>query len=606
MKKLLKRIALYMLLSLCVAVICGAVSFADTPTKGSITIYTDNRVRENGDGVGGSVRLYLIFPAVIGPNSEGNITDSEGNFVGVISYTCTDEQKAIPGFDQFFAADAANNVSATDAAIGNDGKLSSGAVDFIKSHLSDLGKQVHIGNDSGSPYPHWLGTFWTAEGEPYTIAENLDFGYYYVSSTVGTAVMIDSTTPNAVIRDKNLEPKLDKTITGIVDADGVSRDENINHSPDPYAPYSDSATVQIGDTVDYELKVTARNGAEFYVLTDLQSPSLTLLPDTVTVKVGENDLDESFYDLYTAANPGYIWLQHKNKEPQELIPYSGFSYTPARLVSIYEYNPETESDVLLKENAFVVGNTTLTPTPYEYKCNILVAFKQAYLDTITSDTEITVRYKCRINELAKVATDYSQYDNENRALLHFGNRANDKEIPDWTRVYTARLSIFKYDGTGESSSSNGVRPLAGVTFVLKDSRGKYYQLSGAQEYEDPYGRGMIYKGTVKWVDENENPTILTTGANGRIQVEGLTNGTYTLSEVQQLPGYNKANDVEIVINNHNNTWAELKKQVDVANKTGSILPTTGGPGVLLYYVIGVGMITIGAAVILKKRTRDTV
>ena len=95
-------------------------------------------------------------------------------------------------------------------------------------------------------------------------------------------------------------------------------------------------------------------------------------------------------------------------------------------------------------------------------------------------------------------------------------------------------------------------------------------------------------------------TVLATNSQGAIQVDGLTNGTYILSEVNPLPGYNKANDVEFTINNQNNTFRELQKQINVANKTGSVLPETGGIGVTIYYVLGVSLILAGSALYLKK------
>ena len=139
-----------------------------------------------------------------------------------------------------------------------------------------------------------------------------------------------------------------------------------------------------------------------------------------------------------------------------------------------------------------------------------------------------------------------------------------------------------------------------MEFVLTDANGRYYQLNDPT-YAQAAAANSYYRGKISWVDSIENATKLVTNAEGSITIDGLTNGTYTLKETKALPGYNYAKDVQIIIRNQNNSWPELKYQVNVANKTGTVLPNTGGPGVALYYLIGVSITICAAAACLRKK-----
>lgn len=82
--------------------------------------------------------------------------------------------------------------------------------------------------------------------------DGLDDGYYYVASTTGALVIIDSTRPKVEIVDKNEVPPMDKKITGAstIDADGKN------------------AIAQVGTNVEYTLTITKKKGAENYILYD--------------------------------------------------------------------------------------------------------------------------------------------------------------------------------------------------------------------------------------------------------------------------------------------------------------------------------------------------
>ena len=96
---------------------------------------------------------------------------------------------------------------------------------------------------------------------------------------------------------------------------------------------------------------------------------------------------------------------------------------------------------------------------------------------------------------------------------------------------------------------------------------------------------------------------------GKFTIQGLDADTYYLTETKQPDGYNKlSNAVKIVIDEKGNITVDDKtpstKLVEVENKTGSILPSTGGMGTTLFYIFG-AILVIGSGVVLitKKRMK---
>ena len=67
-------------------------------------------------------------------------------------------------------------------------------------------------------------------------------------------------------------------------------------------------------------------------------------------------------------------------------------------------------------------------------------------------------------------------------------------------------------------------------------------------------------------------------------------------------GYNKAADSTFTIAKDNYTAANLEQTAEVENNSGSELPSIGGIGTTMFYVIG-AILVIGAGVVLVTRRR---
>ena len=226
-----------------------------------------------------------------------------------------------------------------------------------------------------------------------------------------------------------------------------------------------------------------------------------------------------------------------------------------------------------------------------------VTFTQAFCDTLTANARIVISYTATLNENAVIAGA----GNLNTSKLSYGDSNNTKYTPDsQTKTYTWDVDVFKYkmDGQTEtalssavftlSKNSDGSNPIALVSVV---SAGKnLYRVAKSGE-----------TGTV---------TEITTDATGKFTIEGLDSDTYYLTETAAPAGYNKlAGPVTIVIGENGvvNGTTEAPQGVDevkVLNQSGTELPSTGGMGTTVFYVVG-GILVVGAVVLLVARKRMT-
>ncbi len=225
---------------------------------------------------------------------------------------------------------------------------------------------------------------------------------------------------------------------------------------------------------------------------------------------------------------------------------------------------------LTKGTDYTVVTTGLTDG-----CSFEVRFTQTYLDTITASTTLDVTYSAVLNEKAKVESAAL-----NKTQLTWGD-ANHTEW-DTTETNTYKFEVLKYAGTDTAKN-----PLAGAVFQLKDAKGNVVKLVKVSDTEYRVANG------------NEAGAVdrFTTVANDKIVIKGVDLDEYTLAEIEAPEGYNKLKDpVAITVN------ADNALVVEVPNNTGAELPSTGGIGTTIFYVVG-GILVVGAAVVLTTRKR---
>ena len=251
--------------------------------------------------------------------------------------------------------------------------------------------------------------------------------------------------------------------------------------------------------------------------------------------------------------------------------------------------------------SITVGNKTLTEgAEKDYTvvtsgltdgCTFHIVFTQTYLDSITADTNIVINYTAKLTSDAVAGTGY-----DNETWLDYGDNQHTEH--DTTTTYTWKLPIYKYHMDGGTKTA-----LAGAEFILYKGN------------EENRAYAQVANGKLTgWTKEKAAATKLVSGNDGMIAVEGLDADTYYLEETKAPGGYNKlAGPVKVEISHAvSDTGAQMThtlkqdatdvKKVEIENKSGTELPSTGGIGTTIFYVLG-SILVIGAVVLLIAKKR---
>lgn len=312
--------------------------------------------------------------------------------------------------------------------------------------------------------------------------------------------------------------------------------------------YSDSNFANIGDTVYFQTLITAQPGAQNYVLHDTMSDGLTLNQD-ISIKY-ENDSSEIDSGNYTINYD----VKHTDSE----------------------------------------NNQTT--------CTFDITFTETFCNTLTANKKIIVTYSATLNDKALI-----NEGNENKTQLSYGD--NNKTNESITSTNTSEINVLKYSGTLDNT-------LKGATFKLYDSEMNDEQQTVCKSVPIQLVKngndGQNYRRALK--NEKNSFEEVTTTANGAFSIQGLKPGTYYLEETAAPKGYNKlSNKIKVEINEHGNLIVDGKNnddigipisRVNVENKTGTLLPSTGGMGTTIIYMAGaILVIASGIVLVSKKRTK---
>lgn len=505
--KIIKKIAAIMLSVMMVLGMCSVVGAAETSGKyedgnGSITI--NSAIKDHP---------YTIYRILKLESFSGDNTDlKNGNY----AYTVE------TGWDEFV-----NDPNTGGKYLEKDGvgyvtwKSGANEKEFVKEAL----KYTKTLSMSGS-YKETQ----TTTTNTLTFS-NLKLGYYLVDSSVGSLCFLGTTNKDVTIVEKNGGiPKLDKK---------VQEDFTNNWGPDN--------TADIGQTVEFQVTIDAKTGAENYVLHDTMSTGLTFKGDSVSVK------------KITTGTAG--------------------------------------EENLIKDTDYKVVTPGLeSGTP----CTFHVEFDQTFCDKLTDKDQLIITYSATLNTDAVVAGE----GNTNTAKLEYGDK--NFTTPIITKTKTYEIPVFKYTKKGADEKA-----LAGAEFELYRDAGctPTNQIKFIKTGTDGTSKYDCYRIAID--SETSSVGKITTSADGKFKISGLDADKYYLKEVTAPKGYNKlANPLKIEITLDGKIKVddgeeqEATNPVKVENKTGSILPSTGGMGTTLFYIFG-AILVIGSGVVLitKKRMK---
>lgn len=246
MKKTFKKL-FAALLAAALVLAMAVPAFAETnATKGSITI--DNAVD------GETYTIYRMFK-LDSYNAESN----------TYSYTVESD------WEGFFKTGAGSSYIDLDSNGHPTWKTGADAAAFAKAALTWADNSSTIHDDGQGLASNKTVSF-----------SNLPLGYYLVDSSLGALCGLNTTNPNATIKEKNEKPEIKKEVlTSTGDWGGKNN-------------------AKIGDTVEYKVEIKVADGAQTYTVTDTMSTGLTF--NNGSLKVTANGAQTTDYTLTSTTN----------------------------------------------------------------------------------------------------------------------------------------------------------------------------------------------------------------------------------------------------------------------------------------------------------------
>lgn len=449
-------------------------------------------------------------------------------------------------------------------------------------------------------------------------ANNMPAGYYVIVDTtedIGTdgvrnAALL-AATKNVTVRVKTDKPTLEKKII-----------ENATPSD-----YSNGA---IGDVVNFQLKSTVPDMSHYedykFVVNDVMTKGLTFNGD-VKVEINKADVTGNV-EVATASDVDKLLASSSDAVKTE---YAGGTAIKVVFKDFFEsYKDQTGAEIVITYSATIN--------------------KDAVIGVTGNPNMANLKYSNNPNEVGE-GDDFNDD----------GTDPSGNTPWDETRTYVAAVELFKTGEDGKTAlpgaqfkitgTKLNTTLVTGVEYVVAENGG-YWQIKDANDnisYTDvsPDTQGLTQAAKNKYVDKTVQYTknsidrkettkevvnaTAEVGADGILRIEGLAAGEdYEITEVMAPNGYNMlSHPIQVTIkcdypenaNDTECTWSgtydlqddkgaqklTFKEDVGalsftVKNLQGSLLPSTGGIGTTIFYVLG-GILVIGAGVLLivKKR-----
>ena len=387
--------------------------------------------------------------------------------------------------------------------------------------------------------------------------DNLDYGYYFVTSEVGAVLTIDSTLPNVEIVDKNQKPDWDNEDPEnpdgdhpgkvIIDADGNKVTEN---------------TANFGDTVNFSIAVNATayvgdQQATYYYITDTLADGFSAASN-IKVKVG--GVEKTLGTDYKLDQNGNTFTV--------TVPYDEAYGANAKIEVTYS--------ATVLNTAVLAGSGNLNTANFTYDT------KKPGTDTPDPDT-----------------TPNFPEDNKKTTTTYVYALGIVKVDPEGNTLEGAEFSVTDVDNTTIFAKATGTK---GVYEYCTEAT-----VGAVKQFATDDNGVLVIKG-VKAGSYKVTEQVAPKGYNllqGSTTVEAVLKEQYTTTVTTYIDENGKVTD-QITDNKKEYEANANVTGLVIVNNKGTELPSTGGMGTTLFYALG-GVLVVGAAVLLvvkKRMSRD--
>ena len=241
-------------------------------------------------------------------------------------------------------------------------------------------------------------------------------------------------------------------------------------------------------------------------------------------------------------------------------------------------------EVKIGDRTLTLGSDYTLITNPKDGCTFEIEFKE---NVLKPNDVVIVTYSATLNEKAVIYPE----PNTNETKLVYGE--GSETTWDETKTFTYQFDLVK--------TKTDKTVLDGAEFKLYDAKTEGNEIALIDE-----GNGVYRVATA--AEKAAEGFVSATIKAGKVTIKGLDSGTYYLEETKAPAGYNVlAERVEVKID-HANLTATVEGDtyvsggVQVINQTGAELPSTGGMGTTIFYVVG-GLLVVAAGVLLVTRKR---
>lgn len=458
---------------------------------------------------------------------------------GTIAYTYNGKLSENPYFEQNPTTGA---ITAKVETLGDE------AIAWLKTLASEDHQVKFTGDDTNE------GGI-VSDGSSLTI-NGLAYGYYVITSSLngGAAIAVNSTNPEATMNDKN--------------------NSTPNWKPDE-GKVSDKDSAAFGETVKFTLNINAQNYVE-------ENGTAKQIKNYV---VKDNLAEGKFTNIQVT---------------KVAVTGPEADATPTTLAEGTDYTLNTESGNFPINVIWATGNA-----------------ENGYASKYRSGSTLSIEYTAVLNDNSATMAGDGNKNEASFSWVYTDDSEGGKDGSEDTNttsktVYTFALAINKIDPKGTA--------LAGAEFTVKDAEGNLIKVSGTD-------------GKYKVTTADDGVTTVKSGTNGLIVIKGVAEGTYTIEETKAPDGYNllgetktisasidsrtdytetvtiykdaEGNVVEMEVTGGSSTTVQAEVPVtaiNVVNNAGTLLPSTGGIGTTIFYVVG-GILVAAAGVLLITKKR---